>query len=171
MRSRVRTVVGLALTLSLVGGMAHGATWVSRGDPNDVEGSLDIKKLEILVPKDTVFGPGDPVKCRVSFYGTAQFVEDGDHVNCYFDIKGDQNADVWSTTEKSGDVIDTTLYTLNGVIGHPAWKFADGTLTVSIPRAKLRGREKFLRWYVASDAHNQDYYDTTSAAKYVYGSH
>lgn len=164
---RSPSVIGVSLALVvLVAGVAWGA-WVSKNDPNDVSGSLDIKKSELLVPGGTVFGPGDPVKCRFVFYESAVFKK-GDHVECYFDIRGDQNAEIWTSSELNGDTatVETGLYRLNNQ--NETVRIMDintsvngATLTVIVPRARLRGRSDFLRWYQHSFACDEKCFDNS----------
>lgn len=175
---RMSVVAAASLAVIVVAGATWAAQWVSKNDPNETEGTLDIKKAELLVPKGTVFGPGDKVKCRTVFYENPA-LEDGDHVECYFDIKGDQNAEVWTTSVYNTDTqqIEAALFHLNSqglprkIKNVPSTLNGD-TLTVTIPRDPLRGRKTFLRWYQHSFACSDSCFDTTgndgSSFKFTY---
>ena len=166
-------VVLLALVLAIASGTASAANWVSKNDPNDTEGSLDIKKAELLIPRGTVFGPGDPVKCRTVFF-EAVVLEEVDQILCQFDIKGDQNFDVWvEFTHDDGQPVGAAaLYKLNADFQRKKIKdlspnLNGNTLTIALPRDPLRGRDGFLKWDRQTYSED-DPFDLTGAFKYTY---
>lgn len=144
-------IVFLAAASLLIAGTAHAA-WVNKSDPNDEQTPIDIKRMSLKVPGGTPFGGGNPILCKVTYWGNVE-KEQVRNFRCLFDIKGSTLIDAFADVEWNGTEFTAEWYKYrNGVpeqtstnlrVFHSAQ--SDST-TVKVPRKKLRGRDSHLRW-------------------------